>query len=172
MLSAQERAREVDGDDIRALLVGQFLEGDAAGADAGIVEQQIDAAVGVLHRREQPFYLRRVADVGRHGEGARRRHAGELRGLFEHVAPAPGQHDIPAGLQQRMRAGPPDAAARASDDRDFPVCRHVEYSPSVILAISCHSGMPRKGRPGIHEHRPLEYGFRARRCSASRNDGS
>src|SRR5205085_3894526 len=27
-----------------------------------------------------------------------------------------------------------------------------------------------KGGPGIHEHGPLEYGFRARRCAAPRND--
>src|SRR5213078_663426 len=35
---------------------------------------------------------------------------------------------------------------------------------------SRHSGAPRSGEPGTHKHRPLEYGFRARRCAAPRND--
>src|SRR5207302_6227797 len=35
----------------------------------------------------------------------------------------------------------------------------------------CHSGIARRARPGIHEHRPLAYGFRVRRCAAPRNDG-
>ena len=34
-----------------------------------------------------------------------------------------------------------------------------------------HSGAPRSGEPGSHEHRPLEYGFRARGLApAPRND--
>jgi hypothetical protein len=31
-------------------------------------------------------------------------------------------------------------------------------------------GRPERAGPGIHEHRPLEYGFRAHRCAAPRND--
>src|SRR6267143_4084868 len=37
--------------------------------------------------------------------------------------------------------------------------------------LACHSGIARRARPGTHEHRPLENGFRARRCAAPRNDG-
>src|SRR5207237_6456065 len=33
-----------------------------------------------------------------------------------------------------------------------------------------HSGTTRRVGPGIHEHGPLENGFRARRCAAPRND--
>jgi hypothetical protein len=32
--------------------------------------------------------------------------------------------------------------------------------------------MAQKARPGIHEHGPLEYGFRARGFTAPRNDRS
>jgi hypothetical protein len=39
VLRAQERAGQVDRHYIRPLLVRQLFEGDAAGADAGIVEQ-------------------------------------------------------------------------------------------------------------------------------------
>src|SRR5258706_259041 len=35
---------------------------------------------------------------------------------------------------------------------------------------NCHSGAPHSGEPGTHKHRPLEYGFRACRFAASRND--
>src|ERR1051326_6733220 len=38
------------------------------------------------------------------------------------------------------------------------------------LSNNRHSGIGRRSRPGIHEHKPLEYGFRARRCAAPRND--
>src|SRR6266853_2110161 len=37
--------------------------------------------------------------------------------------------------------------------------------------MDSHSGMARRAGPGIHEHGPLEYGFRARRGAAPRNDG-
>src|SRR5436309_4781220 len=36
--------------------------------------------------------------------------------------------------------------------------------------MDSHSGMARRAGPGIHEHGPLEYGFRARRCASPRND--
>ena len=32
-----------------------------------------------------------------------------------------------------------------------------------LIRQACHSGIARRARPGIHEHEPLEYGFRARR---------
>jgi hypothetical protein len=35
-----------------------------------------------------------------------------------------------------------------------------EQIAAVFPPIACHSGAPRSGEPGIHEHRPLEYGFR------------
>src|SRR5438067_1964011 len=35
----------------------------------------------------------------------------------------------------------------------------------IHTASACHSGIGRRPRPGIHEHRSLEYGFRARRPS-------
>src|SRR5439155_12473526 len=39
-----------------------------------------------------------------------------------------------------------------------------------LASPGCHSGIARRARPGIYEHGPLENGFRARRCSAPRND--
>jgi hypothetical protein len=44
-------------------------------------------------------------------------------------------------------------------------------SPFALRVYSDrHSGAPRRGEPGTHEHRPLEYGFRVCRFAASRND--
>src|SRR6185295_4578523 len=66
---------------------------------------------------------------GRYAERARRRGVRESSGFFEHVGPAPGEHDIPAGLQQQMRRRAPDAAAPAGDDRDFSLGCHLYVSP-------------------------------------------
>jgi hypothetical protein len=124
MLGTQEGAGQVGLHDAHPLLVGQILERDAAGRNAGVVEQQVDPAVGLFHRREQGGDRCRVGDVGRHDEGARRRRVRQARRLFQHVLAAPGQHDIPAGLQQGMRRGAADAAAGAGDDGDLPVFGH------------------------------------------------
>jgi hypothetical protein len=51
-----------DRDDVRPLLPGQFLERDAAGADPGIVEQQVDAAVGLLSNK--PATAPEIAAIG------------------------------------------------------------------------------------------------------------
>ena len=60
---AQERAGQVRRDDIRPLLEGQILERDAAGAGAGVIEQQIDAAIGLLDLVEQRGDRRRIGDI-------------------------------------------------------------------------------------------------------------
>src|SRR5262245_16474257 len=58
---------------------------------------------------------------------------------------------------------------------------HGEYlivrSGRMGTKIRRHSGAPRSGEPGIHEHRPSKtrtvgvYGLRARASGAPRNDG-
>jgi hypothetical protein len=41
---------------------------------------------------------------------------------------------------------------------------------SELCAKRSFRGPSAARQPGTHEHRPLEYGFRARRCAAPRND--
>src|SRR5204863_6727163 len=60
------------------------------------------------------------------------------------------------GAMAAASARPANCAARAG-------------TPSPI---SRHSGIAREARPGIHEHGPLENGFRSRGCAAPRNDGA
>ncbi len=39
-----------------------------------------------------------------------------------------------------------------------------------MITLNGHSGIARRARPGTHEHRPLEYGFRDLGCAEPRND--
>jgi len=41
--------------------------------------------------------------------------------------------------------------------------------PALCRAYHRHSGIAHRARPGTHEHRPLEYGFRARPSGPPRN---
>ena len=66
MLGAEKRARQVGRDDIRPLLEGQILERDAASAGASIVEQEIDAAVGLFDLIKQRSDRARIGDVSRY----------------------------------------------------------------------------------------------------------
>ncbi len=51
-----------------------------------------------------------------------------------------------------------------------PVSDNSTAATVLIRQRKCHSGAARRVEPGIHTHRPLEYGFRVRRCAAPRND--
>jgi hypothetical protein len=131
MLGAEKRARQVDSHDIRPLLEGQVFERDAAGADAGIVEQQIDAAVDLLDPIEEGGDRRRIADIGRHHQGPGRRDLRECRGLFEHLAASAGQHHRPAVGEQSVCRSPADAASGPGDDGDFCWRVHISRPPSA-----------------------------------------
>jgi len=95
MLGAQKGAGQVGLHDAHPLLVGQLLETDAAGADPGIVEQEVDAAVGVFHRGEQqrrstPASETSVGTTSVRGGGA----LPSVAVFFQHVAPAAGKDDV------------------------------------------------------------------------------
>ena len=91
VLGAQERTGQIDVHHVRPLLERQVLDRDVAGADAGVVEQQIDPAVGLLHGLEQRCDRPGVGDIGRYHQHARRRGVGQGRGFLQHRAAAAGE---------------------------------------------------------------------------------
>src|SRR5437879_5876202 len=44
---------------------------------------------------------------------------------------------------------------------DSPTEKRNPRRRTAPTRLTRHSGAPRGGEPGIHEHKPLEYGFRA-----------
>ena len=128
-LRAQERAGQVDVDDVPPLLERQVLE-RAADADAGVVEQQVDAAERApCVAANSASHRRRVGDVGRHRERARRVAAGVDDRLLQRLASAARQRDAPAVAQQRDGDGLADAGAGAGDDGDLARSTHRDFLP-------------------------------------------
>ena len=64
LLRAQERAAQVDVDDVLPLRKGQVLERNSGRVDAGIVEEQVEAAERLPDAREQRLHRFGIADVG------------------------------------------------------------------------------------------------------------
>src|SRR5262249_22004956 len=85
--------------------------------DAGVGEQDVEAALLPLHRGEQSVEVREVRDVARH--------AGDVPAdlpdrLLEFRMPAAGDEDMGALGDGPPGGGQADAAVAPGDDRDFP----------------------------------------------------
>jgi hypothetical protein len=92
LLRAYEGAGEVGIHHRLPLLEGQFLHGHRWRADARVVEEQVEAAEGVLGLGEEGADGLRIAHVRGHHERGR---AGGLafgRGGLEEILAAPGEH--------------------------------------------------------------------------------
>ncbi len=145
----------------------KLLERNSTRADAGVVEQQVDAAVGLFDTIEQRGDRRRVGDVGRHDHCCRRRRPRHRRGLFEHVAaPARQDHSEP-GLDQCQRRGAADAASSSGDDGDFSRRCHDSFLSAYnfcgqtfrlgAMSSSCAATSASSPPPALHcrlEHAP------------------
>ena len=104
----------------------QIFQRDRRGADAGVVEQQVQAAEALLHIVEQRGDLAGSAtSVGRTRTA---RPVTLLGGLMQPVLAPAGQHQGPAGFAERDRDGASDAGTGAGDERDL---GHV-VGPSLV----------------------------------------
>jgi hypothetical protein len=97
------------------LLADRPERGD--GADAGVGEQDVEAAVPLLHRVEQPVEVREVRDVAPH--------AGDVRAdpsyrFIELRLPAARDEDVGPLGDEAPGGSQPDAAVAPGNDRDFP----------------------------------------------------
>ena len=111
--AAPEGAVEVDVDDVQPMLVGHGFGRRFAAGNAGIVDEDVDLAVA---RRELIGHLGDARGIGHvHDDDlgviALRLQAGAT-GLG-HLGIAIGDHDLGAGLRQRLGAGKPDALPAA-----------------------------------------------------------
>ena len=118
-LRAQEHAGEVGIDDLLPGLVGQVLERHRRRADAGIVEQDVEAAEGLLGLGEQRLDRRGIADVGGDGEALGAGRLSLAHGLFQLVRAASGEDGGVALLHQRQCDSLADAGSGAGDESDF-----------------------------------------------------
>ena len=115
LAGAEEGAGQVRVDDVRPLLDGELLERDGRSADAGVVEEEVEAAEAGLHLGEGPLDGGGDADVALERDRA----AAELGGRgLESGHGAAGKNDREAGVGERGGDRPPDPAARAGDERD------------------------------------------------------
>lgn len=130
---AQERAGEVDADDIVPDLDRDLVDRRRLVAHAGIVEEQVDAAEGFDHRFEQIVDLIGLADVA----GNRQRLGLGLAGLgdrfLQHRFAASAEHRVPAVPEQRRGDALADACAGAGNDGGF-LCHGSHRCPPVIAA--------------------------------------
>ncbi len=119
---------------------------DAGRADAGVVEEDVEAAEGFAYAREQRADRRGVRDIG--GDGER----GALRGarfgdrLLERLAAPTGEGDAIAFVQQRDGRGLADAGAGAGDDGDFRGSAHERVLDGVRGAY-CRREGPAEANP-------------------------
>jgi hypothetical protein len=91
----------------------------AALGRAGIVDQNIQPAKFAPRRLDQCRGGACLAQVERHDGGLDPLAANGSGDLVERSGIPPGRHHIAALIGQRQRNAPPDAAARAGDERNF-----------------------------------------------------
>ena len=104
--------------------------GTARRARAGVVEEQVEAAEGLLRRLEEGADRLGVGHVGRDGEGPAAVRPRLVDGLRERLGPAAGQDDRVALGQQGEGRRPADPRPRAGDDRCLAERVHRESIPS------------------------------------------
>ena len=88
--------------------------------DAGVVDQDVDAAELAVDVLDERVDLVPVADVARAGGSLCALGAQRGRDLLAGVGLAADDHDLGAGLRERPRHGEPEAARAAGDDRHAP----------------------------------------------------
>src|SRR5262249_44072327 len=106
----------VDGEELVEVLLADRPERGQR-QEAGVGEQDVESAVPLLHRGEQPVEVREVGDVARH--------AGDVLAdlpdrLIEFRLAAAGDEDVGALRDEAPGGGQADAAVAPGNDRDFP----------------------------------------------------
>jgi hypothetical protein len=98
---------------------GQILKRHRRRADAGIVEQDIEAAEGRFDCREQRHNRLSFRHVGRHSQGLRAERVDLAGNLVEHLFAPAGKDEVVAGLGQRNGHCPAHAGSCPGHQRDF-----------------------------------------------------
>src|SRR3954466_13737686 len=123
-LRAQEDAGQVNIHDRLPFLEGNILERRWR-TDAGIVEQEVEAAERVLDLRKQRSHRGWISDVGGNSKGFCTQ-TGELGpGLVERCAAPARQYHGPSIPGERHRCGLPDASSRACHERNLVYSDHL-----------------------------------------------
>jgi len=136
-----ERAVEMHRDDVVPVGPAHLVE-DAVAQDAGVVDQDIDAAEGVARGLDDGVGVLRLGDRQRAGD----RLAAALGDLVDHGLRRTGvragaiearadvvDHDARAFARQQQRDRAADAAAGAGDDRNL-VCNDARHcTPSFVM---------------------------------------
>ena len=116
MVSAEERAVQVDVDDGGPLFDGEFVEGDGGSGDAGIVKENVEAAGGLADSFEEGLDGAGVRNISRdRGQAAGIAFVG---GLLELRFTAASEKDVIAVTAEGEGNFPADAAASSGDQRD------------------------------------------------------
>jgi hypothetical protein len=118
LAGAEEGAGEVHGDHGLPLGQGDLVRVAGRGPGAGVVEQQVDAAVPLDRPVEQGPHRRLVGDVGRDRVEQADQPGAPLGHRLEGSGPAAGQDHRPAVGGQGDGDGGADAAAGPGHDRD------------------------------------------------------
>ena len=130
-LGAPEHRVQVDVDHRLPLLDGELLHRHRGKAHAGVVEEHIEPAPGVLHLGEDGAHVLRLGDVGRQHHGACLG-ARVGRRLLEQLGAASDERHVVGVFEQGERRRFADAGARARDERDSLLC-HGGFSSVCLL---------------------------------------
>ncbi len=153
----EEGAGQVDGNDVVPHLDRHFVDGGGLEAHAGIVEEEVDAAERLVHRRRRGQSTSAGSgDVAGDGEGLRT--GGGFAGfgdrLVEHVLAAADEDRVPALGEQGRGRRLAYARAGAGDDRGLAVgwFRHSVFLP---FSGETHGKQREREASGKQKGRPL-----------------
>ena len=99
---------------------------------AGVVDEDVEAAVALQQAVEEAADRLLLADVERLVLEGARQPGGELRGLGQRLLAPPAGDDGGAEARQLQRRLPPEAAAGAGDDADLPLEQTVSEDPRTV----------------------------------------
>src|SRR6266481_2041471 len=139
LLHREEESLDVDAEGPVEVRLGDRPERREL-AGSGVGEEDVDAALFLLHHGVQAIEVGELRDVALDGGGVRadlpRRHV-EL-GLT-----APGDEDVSALLGEPLGGGEADSAIAPGDDRDFPLqsLRHGVLLPGPKSWAFCYFGL-------------------------------
>src|SRR5262245_49479373 len=132
LLHGEEQPLDVDGEELVEVLLADRPERGQR-QEAGVGEQDVEAALLPLHGRQQPVQIRRVGDVARHAGDV----LADLPDRFvQLLLAASGDEDVGALGDEPPGGGQADAAVAPGDDRDFPylLLRHGT-APLPVSAV-------------------------------------
>src|SRR5581483_12313158 len=130
-------------------LLGAVGPARLPGGDAGVVVQDVEAAVVLLRRREHRVDAGGLRDIGVDGGRAPARRLDLLHGLGGAGVVHVGDDDVRPFARETQRRRAPDPRPRAGDDRRLPVDVHRQpFTPRARFAPIVADRAPRSTRAG------------------------